>query len=65
MIKLTNIIDLYDMTGKFLNKLKNLSIPTWSWLLACFMTGFLVSNEGSLAPRPHLLPGTEPVRIAS
>jgi hypothetical protein len=41
---------------KFIDKLPDLSIPTWSWFLGCLMVGFLIANGGSLAPRKPSLP---------
>jgi hypothetical protein len=41
---------------KLLDKFPDLSIPTWSWFLGCLMVGFLIANDGSLAPRKPLDP---------
>jgi hypothetical protein len=47
---------------KLLDKLPDISIPTWSWFLGCLMVGFLIANDGSLAPKRPGEPFADPVQ---
>ena len=49
---------------KLLDKLPDVSIPTWSWFLGCLMVGFLIAHEGSLTPKKPLETHSEPTRHA-
>jgi hypothetical protein len=49
---------------KLLDKLPDVSIPTWSWFLGCLMVGFLIAHEGSLTPKKPLETHSEATRHA-